>query len=85
MLEHNGFFSEKFAKIVTTPADFAQAEFTGDYRLNFRPRFAKTYAYHFSISVKNRRERPFCFPESGRHVDLKSDLNAKRSPFRGSM
>ena len=44
------------------------------------PRFAKTYACYFSISPKNHTGRPCCFSESGRHVDLKSDLNAKRGP-----
>ena len=70
-----------FGKSGFAPADFAQAEFAGDYRLNFQPRFTKPYAYHFSISAKDRRNPPCCFfSESGRHVDLKSVLNARSGP-----
>lgn len=44
-----------------------------DFEFNFQPRFAKTYANHFSISAKDRRGAPCCYLELGRHVDLKSE------------
>lgn len=44
-----------------------------DFEFNSNPGLQKPMLPVFSISAKNRRDAPGCYPESGRHVDLKPE------------